>query len=66
VKFLNVRPQDDSIHALLRASEPRPQPWVRSGSERPSPLRPVDYFLLGFMGAAGFMLGRHTRIGAPS
>jgi hypothetical protein len=51
---------DTSIVALVRSTEPR-RSFVRVGAERPSPLRAVDYFLLAFTAAAGFVLGRHLR-----
>ena len=56
MKLITTR-HDEGLRALLRTTE---RVSVVVGAEVPSPLRPIDYFLLTFVGLAGFMLGRHT------
>ena len=56
MKLITTR-RDEGLRALLRTTE---RVSVVVGAEAPSPLRPIDYFLLAFVGLAGFMLGRHT------
>jgi hypothetical protein len=59
MKLVRTNRYDVGLQTFLRMSEP-PR-TITVGAEGPPRLRGVDYFLLAFTGAAGFVLGRHLR-----